>query len=231
MTNASPLSGSHLRTYTMIFQHPQARNLEWHEVHALFRQIGRVEEEPNGNLKVTRNGQVLVLHPPRKKDIDEADDVLALRSFLERSEPVAAAPGGAVARWLLVIDHREARIFHVDGGGSVTFRIRPPGAGEFFRHAARSDQFSRGKEKPDPDSYFGPVAEALRLRGEILLFGTGTGMSDEMGRFVAWAKEHDPGVAARIVATVVVDEHHLSQGQLLAKAREILAGPRPVRMA
>ena len=58
------LTGSHLRTYNAIFQHPISHNLGWLDVHALFRQLGEVEEEPNGNLKVTRNGQILVLHPP-----------------------------------------------------------------------------------------------------------------------------------------------------------------------
>src|SRR5664279_4491031 len=88
MNSTASLTGSHLRTYKIIFQHPVSHNLGWHDVHALLRQLGQVEEEPNGNLKVTRNGQILVLHPPRTKDVAEADEVMALRHFLERSETI-----------------------------------------------------------------------------------------------------------------------------------------------
>ena len=86
--STSALTGSHLRTYKTIFQHPISHNLGWHDVHALFRQLGQVEEEPNGNLKVTRNGQILVLHPPRTKDVSETDEVMALRHFLQRSDTI-----------------------------------------------------------------------------------------------------------------------------------------------
>ena len=75
MTPTSQLTGSHLRTYQAIFQHPISHNLGWREVHALFRHIGKVEEEPNRSLKVTRNGQILVLHPSRTKDVAETAEL------------------------------------------------------------------------------------------------------------------------------------------------------------
>lgn len=80
------LSGSHLRTYERIFQHPISHNLEWRDVRSLFGEIGQVEEESNGNLKISRNGHTFVLHPSGKKDISEMDEIMALRHFLERSE-------------------------------------------------------------------------------------------------------------------------------------------------
>src|SRR6186713_1325150 len=87
-----PLTGTHLRTYNTIFQHPISRNLGWHDVHALFRHLGRIDEEANGKLKVTRNGHSLVLHPPRSKDVSEKDEVMCLRHFLERSDATTEAP-------------------------------------------------------------------------------------------------------------------------------------------
>src|SRR5687768_10823067 len=104
------LTGSHRRTYDAIFQHPISRNLGWHDVHALFRQLGTIEEVANGKLKVTRNGQTLVLHPPRTKDVSEKDEVMTLRHFLERSEEVPTEALGGDTHWLLVINHHEARI-------------------------------------------------------------------------------------------------------------------------
>ncbi|MDB6115275.1 MAG: hypothetical protein JWQ62_2220 [Lacunisphaera sp.] len=89
------LSGSHRRTYEAIFRHPAAHNLQWHDVHALFRHLGQVETEPNGNLKVTHHGRSLVLHPPRTKDVADTDELLSLRHFLECSD-VAPPPASPV---------------------------------------------------------------------------------------------------------------------------------------
>ena len=55
-------------------------------MNALLEEIGHVTQEPNGHLKVTRNGQTMVLHPPRTKDFADADELMDLRHFLERSE-------------------------------------------------------------------------------------------------------------------------------------------------
>jgi hypothetical protein len=226
MNSTSSLTGSHLRTYQRIFQHPVSHNLEWRDVHTLFRYIAQVEEEPNGNLKVTRNGQILVLHPARTKDVADTDELMALRHFLERSETTAPATDEIDPHWLLVIDHHDARIFRSPMAGTTSQEILPHEAEEYFRHAHNSKDFSRGQEKPDPNSFFEPVVRALQEPGQILIFGSGTGTSSEMDQFVAWVKLHHPEVAQRIIGTLVVDEHHLTQGQLLAKSREFYASAR-----
>ena len=223
MNSIAPLTGSHLRTYERIFQHPVSHNLEWRDVHTLFRSIGRVEEEHNGNLKVMRNGQTLVLHPASGKDVAETAELMALRHFLERSEPTAPDTAGGTMHWLLVIDHHEARLFRSELHGAVPQTIVPHEPDEFFRHAQNSQNLSRGKEKPDPNSFFGPVAKALQAAGPILVFGTGTGMSSEMDQFVAWAKLHHSDLAGRIIGSRVVNEKHPTDDQLLAKAREFYA--------
>lgn len=229
MNLSTTLTGSHLRTYQAIFQHPLAHNLGWHDVHALFRHIARVDEEPNGNLKVTRNGQTLVLHPARTKDVSETDEVLALRHFLKNSETTAAHAPDGTGRWLLVIDHREARIYGSTAAGTVPLRIPTPAAEDPLHSSTSSRQSTRGEVRPEPNSYFGPVAAALRSADKILVFGGGTGASSAMDQFAAWLAKHQPDLARRIVATVVVDEHHLTEAQLLAHARETFAqhgGPR-----
>ncbi len=226
MNSIASLTGSHLRTYNTIFQHPVSHNLGWDDVHALFRQLGQVKEEPNGSLTVTRNGQVLVLHLPRTKDVAETDELMALRHFLERSEPTLPAANGKEAHWLVLIDHREARIYRSVEPGAVPQQIRPHAPEDFFRHAHNSKDFSRGKEKPAPNSFFEPVGKALQAAGQILIFGSGTGTSNEMDQFMAWLKLHHPEVAKRIIGAMVVDEHHLTAAQLLAKAREFYANAR-----
>src|SRR5476651_157862 len=165
-TATASLTGSHLRTYDTIFQHPVSHNLGWHDVRALFRHLGQVEQEPNGNLKVTRNGQTLVLHPPRTKDVSETDEVMGLRHFLQRSETIPSETNAKEDYCLLVIDHREARIFRSEMHGATSEQILPHEPDDFFRHAQNSKDFSRGKEKPEPNSFFEPVAKALQAAGQ-----------------------------------------------------------------
>jgi hypothetical protein len=223
MNSAQTLHGSHLRTYNTIFQHPISHNLEWRSVRALLMELGQIVEEPNGHLKATRNGQTLILHQPHTKDVAEAQEVMALRHFLEQSETLLPEIEAKAAHWLLVIDHHEARIFRSELHGADPGLILPHDAKEHFRYARDSEEVSRGKEKPDPNSFFEPVAKALQAAGQILIFGTGTGASSEMEQFVAWAKTHHPDMANRIVGSLAVNEQHLTKDQLLAKARDFYA--------
>jgi hypothetical protein len=219
MNPPASLTGAHLRTYNTIFQHPLAHSLGWHDVHALFRQLGRVEEQLNGNFKVTRNGHTLVLPHSHQKDISEADDLMRLRHFLEHT--VAPAPGaGATAGqtpWLLVINHHEARIFRSFAAGTAAVQIQPP---QVSREAHGYSGLVRGQEKPSEHTFFAPIAEAVKEAGQILVFGGGTGAASESAQFIAWAKVHHTDLAGRIAGAVVIDEHHLTDTQLLAKARD-----------
>jgi hypothetical protein len=217
MNSPSNLKGSHLRTYNTIFQHPVSHNLNWREVRSMFEHLGEVTEEANGNLKITRNGQTLVLHRPNTKDVANADEVMSLRHFLEKSETIPAQADTKDAHWLLLIDHHEARIFRSEMHGGLPQKILPA---EFSQHTRDSGDVSRGKEKPDATGFFKPVAVALQGAARILIFGTGTGTSSEMDQFIAWLNKHRPELAGRIVGSVVVDEQHLTDDQLLAKARE-----------
>jgi hypothetical protein len=80
------LTRTHLRTYKAVFQHPAARNLEWRDLRALLSEIANVDEEPNGKLKVMRNGHTLVMEPDRHKDVADVDELMRIRHFLERSD-------------------------------------------------------------------------------------------------------------------------------------------------
>ena len=223
------LTGSHRRTYKTIFQHPISHNLEWRAVYGLLEKLGELVEEPNGAMKATRNGQTLVLVPPASKDVASEEEVMTLRHFIEQSEPTLTAPPQAEEKethFLLVIDHQQARIFRSKMHGAIPQQILPHEPDEFFRHAQDSKDFSRGQEKPDPNSFFEPVAKALQNAGQILIFGSGMGMSSEMDQFIAWLKIHHATLANRIIGSIAIDGHHLTDDQLLAKAREFYSHPR-----
>jgi hypothetical protein len=223
MNATATLTGSHLRTYNTIFQHPVSHNLEWSQVHALFRHIATVEETSNGNLKISRNGEDLILHPARTKDVAETEELMVLRHFLQRSEITPPATGETEAHWLVVIDHHEARLFRSAMQGTPPQHLLAHESEKFFRQEQGSENLSRGKEKPDPNTFFEPVAKELQTAGQILIFGTGKGKSGEMEQFINWLKVHHANLAARIIGSLVIDVSHLTDGQLLQNAREFYA--------
>jgi hypothetical protein len=87
MNPKPPLTGSHRRTFRTIFQNPTAHDLEWRAVYSLLEKLGQVTDEPDGSLKATRNGHEMIMNPPRVNVVAGADEILALRQFLEQSEP------------------------------------------------------------------------------------------------------------------------------------------------
>jgi hypothetical protein len=105
MPSPSTFIGAHLRTPKTIFLHPVSHRLRWRDLLGLFRQLGQIEELSNGSLKVTRNGETIVVSPPRAKDVAGPDELVKLRDFLERSEKHGPAETDANDRWLVVINH------------------------------------------------------------------------------------------------------------------------------
>jgi len=218
MNAPSTLTGSLLRTYNTIFEKPDSHDVGWQEVHALFRKLAQVDEEPNGDLKVTRHGQIMVLHPPRAKNGFEKDEILALRLFLERSENQPPEPNGREPHMLLVIDHHEARLFCSKVNGGIPHQILPYEPDGYFWHTKNPKHLS---EAPKLSDFFKHIAEALQAAGQILIFGTGT--SKEMDQFMVWLNLNRPEVAGRIIGSMVVDIDLLVKGHLLEKAREFYA--------
>jgi hypothetical protein len=58
---------------------------------------------------------------------------------------------------------------------------------------------------------------------QLLLFGSGTGASSAMDGLMAELQRHHREIAGRVIGSVVVDERHLTEDQLLARAREFYA--------
>ena len=221
MNSTSKLTGALLRTYNSIFEKPDSHDVGWQEIHALFQKLGQVSDETNGDLKVTRHGQILVLHPPRAKNAYEKDEILALRHFLERSERQAPELNGRDPHMLLVIDHHEARLFCSEVNGGIPHQILPYEPDGYFWHTNKPKNLSGGKKTPNLNDFFKHIAEALQAAGQILIFGTGT--SREMDQFMAWLNLNRPEVAGRIIGSMVVDVDLLVEGRLLEKAREFYA--------
>jgi hypothetical protein len=125
---------------------------------------------------------------------------------------------------LVVIDHRQARVYRTELRGSVPERITPYDPnGLLARHLHEVEKYATGKRRAERKSYYEAVAGALHGAAAILIFGAATGASSAMAQLVADLRRFHPDLAARVVGTVTVDEHHLTDDQLLAKARAFYA--------
>jgi len=218
------LHGSHQRTYEAIFQHPVSRNLAWRDVCSMLDAMeGVVQVENEGTHKVSRNGHTLILHRPDRKNITDVGELMKLRRFLEQSETPATKPPAAGVHLLVVIDHRLARIYRAELHGSVPQRVIPYDHDGFGRHLHRVEEEGSGKRKPGDNRFYDEVASTLQGAEMILMFGSGTGASSAMEQLFSELKRRHKELAKRVVGLVVVDEQHLSEDQLLAKAREVYA--------
>src|SRR4051812_8343215 len=84
-----------------------------------------VTEERGGGLKFTRNGQTLTLQALRRKDLDDVEALMQVRHFLQRSGVPSQDPVLEGMHLLVVLDHREARVFRAELHGSALQHITP----------------------------------------------------------------------------------------------------------
>ncbi len=124
---------------------------------------------------------------------------------------------------LVVLDHHEARVYRTEVQGSVPEKLEPYDPHGFGRHMHSANEWTDGKSRPERKTFYEAIAKTLRGAGQVLLFGSGTGKSSAMDQLLADLKEHHSDVAATVVGSVVVDAHHTTEAQLLAKAREFYA--------
>jgi phosphoheptose isomerase len=103
----------------------------------------------------------------------------------------------------------------------VAQKLTPYDPFGFGRDLHYNQDDSNGQRKPELKSFYEAVAKTLQNARQILLFGTGTGSSSAMEHLLAELKRNHKEIAARVVGSLAVDEHHLSEDQLLAKARGI----------
>lgn len=121
---------------------------------------------------------------------------------------------------LVVIDHLEAKVYRTEVRGAVPERIVPYDPEGHGRHLHSAQEWTDGKRLPERKSFYEAVAKTLQGADQILLFGSGTGRSSAMEMLLADLKVHHPAVAGKVIGSVVIDAHHTTEGNLLAKARE-----------
>lgn len=108
------------------------------------------------------------------------------------------------------IDHREARIFHIEADRAEEETIREAGPAHHIHRS--SDHLGLGKEGPDPE-FLGEVAGALAGETAILIAGPGEARQ-QFSRFLA---DKHPQIASRVWDVVAMD--HPTDRQIVAAAR------------
>jgi hypothetical protein len=121
---------------------------------------------------------------------------------------------------LVVIDQHEARIYGTELLGSVPRRITAFEPRAMGRHVYDFQDESFGQRKPDHRRFYSSVARSLSGAEQIVIFGTGIGASSALDQLLVELKLNYRDVARHIVGAVAVDERHLTEEQLLARARD-----------
>ena len=124
-----------------------------------------------------------------------------------------------------MIDHREARVYETELHGAIPKSIKPYDPHGFGRSLRYVQDDSNGQRKPESAKFYEDVIKTLQGAEKILIFGTGTGASSAMDRLMAEINTHHKALANRVVDTVVVDVTHLTEDQLIARARTIYQQP------
>lgn len=124
---------------------------------------------------------------------------------------------------LVVIDHHEARVYRTEVHGAIPMRLVPYDPHGYGKHLHSAHEWTDGKRQPERKSFYESIAKTLLGADQILLFGSGTGRSSAMEMLLADLKAHHQDVAKKIIGSVVVDAHHTTENQLLAKARDFYA--------
>lgn len=214
------LSGRSARTYEKVFAHPLTHDLEAEAVRHLLRELGHEVKDDDRRVIARLNSNTLALHVTPERGPLTADGIMILRHYLQATAATPAAmPTGDCC---LVIDHHEARILSLDETHTQPQRIHARSTTAQVAETHGERNFHLGKEKSDPKAYFQTTASAVRSAHRIVLLGNGKGTASEMELFAAWLERHEPAIASKIAGKIAVDEHHLTDGELAAKARNHL---------
>ena len=187
----------------------------------MFESLGQVEDEHNGNVKITMAGRDVVFDSPTDSDLTSPEQLTKIRHLLKG--PNYHTEGTAGLHMLLAITHKEAKVYSTELKGSVPETITPHNGLGHSSHVHSKHDYSDHIEKPNHNAYFEAITTSLKDAEKLLIFGDGEGSSSTMDLYVAWLSHHHQPLAGRILAAVKVDQSHLSEGQLLARAREIYA--------
>lgn len=233
------LSKTSRGTMEALYQHPLSHNLEWSRVVALFDKLGTVDQEGHNEIKFGVGGEHHRIRKPHGKDLTTTE-VMAFRHMLTRAgwaPPVPACKAGADASGqaaavrrvspdiLVVIDHHEARLYHLDVRSKdlVDDVIKPFDPHHLLDHVSHNDQAREQRQRlPEDRAFYESIAQAVAAAGAVVLIGHGSGRSNAAHQLDAFLQKHHPDTARKVVCELVADLPGLTAPQLLELGRRAL---------
>ena len=220
------------RTIEAIFRHPAAENLAWRDVVSLIQAIGDVQKEHNGKVVFKIGDEHLTLKIPHGNHIG-VDGVVYLRQFLLESGCIPASALADTKRrvapdLLVVVDHHEAQIFHLDmhSPDAETHTIEPYDPHHFLHHLTHKDQpRERGQRAHEDGGFYEQISAALAEGGRIIIMSHGAGHSSAGAHLVEYLQTHHRHVFDHLTHVVIADFAAMTQPELLDAGRRALAAP------
>jgi hypothetical protein len=223
----------HERTLRALFAHPIAHGLTIREVEGLIESLGgAVTHLADRRVQIRlEDGSHTWLHGASQPAATlDADAVMRLRHLLQEAgvdplHPGAPGPGtprGDQARRLVLrLSHRQCEAYQLEGDTVEHSQLRSDGIwGTRQSTTHRKERDLPGQRSPiDTDlleRLCGLIAEAER----VLLIGHGTGQSDLRKLLLDHLERRHPALLSRVEGVLTLNDDQLSDGKLLAVARE-----------
>ena len=245
------LSKASRMTIAALYQHPLSHNLEWSRVVALFEKLGTVDQRSHDKVSFSIGSEHHELLKRHGKDL-AAPDVMTLRHMLSRagwSPPAsshqasshqasahqassgrdaadpAATTSAASPDLLVVVEHHEARLFHLDirSADLIDHVIKPYDPHHILHHLAHKDQSREpGQRAPEDHTFYERIAQAAVLAGRVVVIGHGEGHSNAADHLMEYVRQHHPAIFQKMVCELSADLSALTAPQLLALGRRAL---------
>lgn len=75
-----------LNTYHAVLQQRLVHGVPWRELRSMLKALAEVVQEPRGVLRITRNGQTLVLRQPYNSELAGEQALTEIRRFLQEAD-------------------------------------------------------------------------------------------------------------------------------------------------
>ena len=227
----------HLQTLQALYAHPLQHGLRRSRVEALLLSLGAELELLSGHRLQVRlpDGSGTWIHAAQGSHhpcLDE-EGVLRLRRLLQAAQitpehPMAASPsarGDQAQRLVICLDHRGASLWTWDpaeGSAEPALHSLPAGVlwGGDQNLSHRHERDLAGQRAPLDHAYLESLCAATREADAVLLLGHGHGQADVRSLFLQHLRRRHPDLLERIVGVVSLDDTALTNGELLALARE-----------
>jgi hypothetical protein len=227
------MTAHHQSTLDALYAHPLQHNIRWDHLVDLWHELGgEIERLDRQRLRLRLpDGNETWMHhvAGRHHAVLHADDVLRVRHLLQQSgitpshpmAPARASRGDQCRRLVMRMNHRSADVFWLLGDQVEHATLQPHGLwGSDQNLSHRHERDVAGQRAPTDHDYLRRMALTLETADRALLLSHGHGESSLLHTFLDYLRQHHPGLLSRISASELVDDSALSEGQLLAHARE-----------